>query len=73
MSAVRLRASFRWVHIVLSAVLGTFLYSPWGGEPIFSAVMQWFVFPAMALSGLWMWQGSRLMQRWRGRTLGTHT
>jgi len=44
-------------------MIGIYLYSPWSADPIFSAVVLYGVFPAMAASGLWMWNQG-LINRW---------
>lgn len=56
-----LRAALRWLHIGLGAViLGTYLYSPWGDVAPFRALVLWVAFPALALSGLVLWQWGRI-------------
>lgn len=65
MSPVRLRQTFRWLHIAAAAIIGTYLYSPWSANPAFAAVTLWIVFPAMALSGVAMWQQGRLARLFR--------
>ncbi len=56
MTPATLRKILRCGHIIASFVLGTYLYSPWGEEPGFKAVVLYGVFPLMALSGVWMWK-----------------
>jgi hypothetical protein len=59
------RTAFRWFHIAGAVSLGAYLYSPWGGNPVFAAVVLWAVFPVLGLSGLVMWQWGRI-SRLRG-------
>ena len=59
-----LRQGLRWVHLGGAAILGTYLYSPWGADPTFHAIVAYGVFPAMALTGVILWQ-----QRWLNRLL----
>lgn len=60
MSPVMLRKALRWGHLIASGVLGTYLYSPWSENPVFAALVLYGVFPAMAVSGLWMWNQGRI-------------
>lgn len=59
------RRAVRWLHILGAMVLGTYLYAPWSAEPVFRALVLFGVFPAIGLSGIWLWQGARI-----GRLLG---
>jgi hypothetical protein len=54
------------MHLVLSLLLGAFVYSPLREVSAFAAVVQLLVFPAMTLSGVWMWQQGRIA-RWSRR------
>ena len=68
------RSVQRVLHLVLAAVLGVFVYSPLGSLPGSDRVLQVLVFPALTLSGLFLWKGhvvrTRLRQsRLTGRTL----
>ncbi|MDZ7702856.1 MAG: hypothetical protein U5L04_00035 [Trueperaceae bacterium] len=66
MSNKRLRVFSRWIHIVGAALLGTYLYSPWGSEAWFTALMRWGVMPVLVLTGVAMWkqaQVGRLLRR----------
>lgn len=51
------RRALRWLHVVGSAVLGIYLYSPWGAEPALRTAVLFGVFPLLALSGaaMWLW------------------
>lgn len=55
------------VHLALSILLGTYLYSPLSDVAIADVVVQAVVFPALALSGLLMWKGPVLRRRIRTR------
>lgn len=62
------RTALRWLHILLGAViLGTYVYAPWADAPAFRALVLWIAFPALALSGLLLWQGGRLARLLRPR------
>lgn len=65
MSSVSLRRAVRLLHITAACALGTYLYSPLIDVTWAARVLQIGVFPAMALSGLAMWQQARL-RRWLG-------
>jgi len=70
MKASTTRSWLRWTHIALSAILGTFLYSPWGAEPGFRLFVQAAVFPLVGLSGVLMWQQAKLRKLVRGMGRG---
>lgn len=60
MNASLLRRALRWTHIVVAFVLGAFLYSPLAADPAFATLTKFVAFPAMALSGIIMWQQGRI-------------
>jgi hypothetical protein len=62
MSNKQFRIFVRWAHIIEAAIIGTYLYSPWSANPVFSAITLYVVFPLMALSGVLMWQQPRVMK-----------
>lgn len=68
MTARPLRLWLRWLHLGGSGLLGFYLYSPFGGVPWVSFLTLWIVFPAMAVTGIWMWQQGRI-----ARLLGSAT
>lgn len=65
MTAATLRKTLRWFHIVGGLILGTYLYSPWGSDPTFTAVTLFVVTPAMAVSGIWMWKQAAVSRFFR--------
>ena len=60
MSSGSLRRAVRLLHIAAACALGTYLYSPLIDAIWAARVLQIGVFPAMALSGVAMWQQARL-------------
>ena len=67
MSATTRRSILRWIHIILSIPIAGYIY----GEP--SEVQQYvggvrfIFFPAMVLTGLWMWKGHVVRRLiWKG-------
>ncbi len=68
MTPATTRQILRWGHLVASGVLGTYLYSPYGENPVFEAVTLYGVFPLMAVSGIWMWQQGRIARLFAGRS-----
>ena len=56
----QLRKQLRLIHILASAILGMFIYSPWRNHQTVLLAMSFAVFPIVALTGLLMWQGARL-------------
>ncbi len=65
MAPTTVRRTLRWVHIATAGIVGTYLYAPWSADPVFSAITLYGVFPAMALTGVAMWQQGRLMKLMR--------
>lgn len=63
MSAKRLRDGLRLLHLVGSGFLGFVVYAPIEEATGLRPVVQFVVFPLMALSGLWLWQQARV-RRW---------
>ena len=55
-TAARLRQVLRWFHIFGGIILGTYLYSPWSADPVFTAITLFVVTPGLAISGLLMWK-----------------
>jgi hypothetical protein len=53
--APRLGDILRWIHIIGGIFIGTFVYSPWGTEPAFIAIMQFVVMPVLIMTGIAMW------------------
>jgi hypothetical protein len=51
------RDAMRGVHLVGSAAIGTFVYSPWRNQAEFLSSMRVLVIPVLIFTGLWMWQG----------------
>lgn len=60
MSSASLRRAVRLLHIAAACALGTYLYSPLIDATWAARVLQIGVFPAMAMSGIVMWQQARL-------------
>jgi hypothetical protein len=51
------RAIIRWFHIVLAIPIVGYIYSPFDVLPGYATPTRFVFFPAMVLSGLWMWKG----------------
>lgn len=62
-----LRTLSRALHLVGSALIGAYVYSPLGDLSWFTALMQFGVIPLLALSGLVMWQQARVLRWLRAR------
>ncbi|WOE76161.1 hypothetical protein [Alterisphingorhabdus coralli] len=65
MGAAALRKTLRWLHIIGGLILGTYLYSPWGSDPVFTFATLYIIIPAMAISGIWMWQQAAISRLFR--------
>jgi hypothetical protein len=51
------RSILRWFHIVLSIPILGYIYSPFENLPQYAPAVRFVFFPAIALSGFWMWKG----------------
>jgi hypothetical protein len=57
---MRERDVMRLVHLVGSAAIGTFVYSPWRNQAWLLLSMRVVVIPVLIFTGLWMWQGHQM-------------
>jgi thiosulfate reductase cytochrome b subunit len=57
MNMPNLRTIFRWIHIILSIPILGYIYSPFERLPEYAGPTRYVFFPAMVLTGLWMWKG----------------
>lgn len=51
------RSILRTVHLTLSIPIIGYIYSPFDLIPDYAPATRFVFFPAMVLSGLWMWKG----------------
>ncbi len=51
------RTIFRCIHIILSIPIYGYIYSPFDKLPGYATPTRFIFFPAMVLTGLWMWKG----------------
>jgi hypothetical protein len=51
------RSVVRWIHLVFSIPIIGYIYSPFEQLPNYAPPTRFVFFPAMVLSGLWMWKG----------------
>jgi hypothetical protein len=54
------RAILRWTHLIFSIPIIGYIYSPFEQLPNYAPPTRYVFFPAMLLSGLWMWKGHLL-------------
>lgn len=67
----KIRERQRLAHLVAGVVLVAYVYAPGGLGPAFEAAVRWVVLPAVAGSGLLMWQWPKV-RRW-ARKQGTRS
>ena len=58
------RSIFRWIHLVLAIPIAGYVYSPFKELPNYAPAVRFVFFPAIALSGLWMWKGHLVRRLW---------
>jgi hypothetical protein len=51
------RLIFRSLHLFLSIPIIGYIYSPFDKLPGYAPATRYAFFPAIALSGLWLWKG----------------
>ncbi|QLE54963.1 hypothetical protein [Nostoc sp. TCL26-01] len=56
------RKLIRWIHLISSVAIGTFVYSPWRNQAEFLLFMRILIIPVLTLTGLWMWKGQQIKQ-----------
>ena len=61
------RSILRWVHLVLAIPIAGYVYSPFGKLPDYAGPTRYVFFPAMVLTGLWMWKGPAVRRLFAGR------
>ncbi len=59
------RQLIRWLHLIASVPIVGFIYGPVAEIPQAVFAIRWVIFPAVVLSGLWLWQGFRV-KKWLG-------
>jgi hypothetical protein len=52
------RTILRTIHLVLAVPIGGYVYSPFEAIPDYAPLTRFVFFPAMVLTGLWMWKGA---------------
>jgi hypothetical protein len=62
MSNKQLRNVTRLVHIAIAALIGTLLYSLLRTDDTFILINQVVVFPALAITGIIMWQQPKVVK-----------
>jgi hypothetical protein len=57
MKDATIRSIVRSIHLVMSIPIIGYIYSPFEVIPNYATPTRFVFFPAMVLSGLWMWKG----------------
>jgi hypothetical protein len=65
MSALKFRQVSRLLHLAMAAILGTYIYSPWGANPVFANFVMWFAIPTVTVTGVMMWKQGAVMKMLR--------
>lgn len=63
MKAATERKVIRWFHILVSIPVIGYIYGPVAQIPEAVVVVRWVIFPAIILSGLWLWKG-HAVKKW---------
>ena len=51
------RSIVRWIHLILAIPILGYVYSPFEELPNYAGPTRFVFFPAIVLTGLWMWKG----------------
>ena len=66
------RPIWRTLHLILVIPIFGYIYSPFDRLPSYAFPTRYIFFPAMVLSGLWMWKGHMVRRLiWRRPAQGT--
>lgn len=65
MNAMQERKAIRWLHILAGIPLAGYLYGPVADIPPASIAVKAVIFPALVLSGFWLWKGAWLKAKLR--------
>ena len=57
MNVAAVRATYRWLHILLSIPILGYIYGPVAEIPRAAFATRYVFVPLVVLSGLWMWKG----------------
>lgn len=57
------RSIARWIHIIFGIPILGYIYSPFKDLPEYAPVVRYVAFPAIALTGVWMWKGAAFQRR----------
>ncbi len=63
MTSATERKIIRWLHILASLPIVGYIYGPIADKPHPAFIVKAILFPAIVLSGIWMWKG-QIMKRW---------
>lgn len=64
---MRTRSLQRLVHLVTGSAIANYVYFTPDPDSLFTTGVRWVAFPALALSGVAMWQWARLRRRLKTR------
>jgi len=73
MNTATIRIIFRWIHIILSIPILGYIYSPFDKLPMYAFRTRYIFFPAMLVSGLWMWKGHLILRLFSQRPASAAT
>jgi hypothetical protein len=62
------RSILRWIHIVLAIPILGYVYSPFENIPQYAGPTRYVFFPALVITGLWMWQGQAVRRLFSKRS-----
>ena len=68
MKASTERKLMRWIHIIFSVPIIGYIYGPVASIPASAMAVRVIIFPALTVSGLWMWKG-HVVKRWFKRMI----
>ena len=73
MSQSTVRLIFRWIHIIISIPIVSYIYSPFDKIPLYAPITRFVFVPIIVLSGLWMWKGHAVRRLFSNRPVQSPT
>ena len=62
------RKQIRVFHLVGAFLIGAGIYSDFlYGQPLFLMLLQFLIFPLLGISGIWLWKGAAIRNRFKNR------
>lgn len=65
MNGSTFRKVSRIIHLLMAALLGTFIYSPLSSNTEFANFVMWVAIPLVSITGVFMWKQGAIMKAFK--------